>query len=101
MSGLRKHIKQQITVERSKGHFSTCDLYTEILAKLIDDKNRIKELEETLMLAWSYLDPDCHSICWDKCEKLLEGAPQPPQPTHNAPKPHEEGDCIGGEGEGL
>jgi len=32
---------------------------------------------------------------------LLKYRIQPPQPTHNAPKPPEEGDCIGGEGGGV
>ena len=34
-------------------------------------------------------------------EKWYDKLNKPPQPTHNAPKPPEEGDCIGGEGEGL
>jgi len=37
----------------------------------------------------------------DLWSKVAEYENTPPQPTHNAPKPPEEGDCIGGEGGGV
>jgi hypothetical protein len=97
MSELRKYIKQQIIVDRSKGYFNACDLYTEILAKLIDDKARIKELEEII---YEESREHSHSCRCSLCEVWKERE-DATQSTHNAPKPPEEGDCIGGEGGGC
>jgi len=72
MSEVHQQDIDDLICEHGAEYLSEDDTFNNIVHDFVKALARVKELEGALMAAWSHLDPDCHSVAWDRCDNALK-----------------------------